>query len=81
MPARPQLRTRAFSITSGFDAGLNTLDFMVTNGGGPSGVIAEVSGTAAVIGTSAVPEPSSLMLVCALLSLGAAARLRQAYHR
>ena len=71
-----------FSITSGFDAGLNTLDFVVTNGGGPSGVIAEVSGTAAVIGTSAVPEPSSLMLVCAaLLSLGVAARLRQAYRR
>lgn len=54
-----------FSITSGFQAGVNTLDFVVTNGIGtstnPTGVIAEVSGTASPI--SAVPEPSYLWLI------------------
>lgn len=51
----------AFSISSGFITGANTLDFVVDNEGGPSGVIAEVSGT--VSGTPAVPEPSSLLLL------------------
>jgi hypothetical protein len=55
-----------FSITSGFMAGTNTLQFVVDNLGGPSGVIAEVSGT-----VSAVPEPSSLLLLgTALASAG-----------
>jgi hypothetical protein len=49
---------QAFSITSGFVSGLNTLDFVVNNSGGPTGVIAEVSGT-----VSATPEPSSLLLL------------------
>lgn len=49
----------AFSITSGFRAGINTLDFMVDNGGGPTGLIVEISGTASG-GTT--PEPSSLLL-------------------
>ena len=48
-----------FSITSGFMAGTNTLDFRVTNGGtSPTGLIAEVSGT-----VSPVPEPSSWLLM------------------
>ena len=59
-----------FSITSGFNAGANTLDFVIYNGGGPTGVIAEVSGSASPI-SSVVPEPSSLMLMgSGLLGLG-----------
>jgi len=52
----------AFSITSGFTTGINTLDLIVDNGGGPTGVIAEISGTVSP-GTSPVPEPSSLLLL------------------
>ena len=48
-----------FSITSGFIAGINKLDFVVVNGDGPTGVYAQVSGTASA---SAVPEPSSWAL-------------------
>lgn len=65
----------AFSITSGFVAGTNTLDFVISNGGGPSGVIAEVSGTASPTG-SPIPEPSSLVLLGTGL-LGLASRLRK----
>lgn len=50
----------AFTITNGFKSGVNTLDFIVDNGGGPTGVFAEVSGTAT---RSVVPEPSSVSLV------------------
>ncbi len=55
-----------FSITSGFVAGVNTLDFIINNGkvnGGnspnPTGLRVEISGTAAA---SSVPEPASLVL-------------------
>ena len=51
----------AFSITSGFQAGVNTLEFKVTNGAttnNPTGLLVEIAGTA-----SPVPEPSSLMLL------------------
>ena len=51
----------SFSITSGFVSGVNTLDFIIDNGGGPTGVIAEVSGT--VSSGSVVPEPSTFVLV------------------
>ena len=51
-----------FSLTSGFVAGVNTLDFVVTNAPGtstnPTGLIVEISGSA-----SPVPEPSSLLLI------------------
>lgn len=47
----------ALNITSGFQAGINTLDFVVNNDGGPTGFRAELTGTADV-----VPEPSSLVL-------------------
>jgi hypothetical protein len=57
----------AESITSGFVAGINTLDFIVNNTGGPTGLRVEISGTANA-GTS-VPEPASLLLVA--LSMGA----------
>jgi len=36
-----------FTITNGFVEGLNTLDFVVRNGGGPTGFRAELSATAA----------------------------------
>lgn len=58
----------AFSINSGFVAGLNTLDFVVYNAGGPTGLRVEISGDAAA---AAVPEPASLVL----LALGLAAWL------
>ena len=62
-----------FSVTSGFLSGTNTLDFIVTNGGGPTGVIAEVTGTASPV--SGVPEPSSLLLLgSTLLALAGASR-------
>jgi hypothetical protein len=54
-----------FSITGGFHPGVNTLDFVVTNGEGtvnnPTGLFAEISGTAPPAST--VPEPSSLLLI------------------
>jgi hypothetical protein len=48
-----------FTISSGFVAGTNTLDFEVSNGGGPTALRTEISGTA----NSAVPEPVSLVLL------------------
>ena len=51
-----------FSITTGFIAGLNTLDFIVNNNESSTALRVEVTGTAA----SQVPEPGTL----ALLGLG-----------
>jgi hypothetical protein len=45
-----------FSINRGFIAGVNTLDFIVNNEGGPTGLRVEVAGTAQT------PEPASLAL-------------------
>jgi hypothetical protein len=36
-----------FSITSGFQAGVNTLDFIINNDGGPTALRVEMTGTAA----------------------------------
>jgi hypothetical protein len=60
----------SFSITSGFAAGINTLDFSLNNGGGPSALRVEiVSATADQIGS--VPEPSTLLaLATGLVALG-----------
>ena len=56
-----------FSISSGFVAGVNHLDFSWSNSGGPGGLRVELSGTANTVSTGA-PEPASF----ALLSLGLA---------
>lgn len=65
-----------FAVNSGFKSGTNTLDFLFTNGGGPTGLRVEMTGTAAAL--DAVPEPGSwaLMLV-GFGSMGAVARLRR----
>lgn len=47
-----------FSITGGFVAGVNTLDFVVLNGGGPMGLRVDVAGSA-----DPVPEPGTLLLL------------------
>lgn len=47
-----------FSITTGFQPGINTLDFIVYNGGGPTALRVEMTGTA-----TPTPEPSSLVLL------------------
>jgi hypothetical protein len=64
-----------FTISSGFQSGVNTLDFIVNNGGGPTALRVEMDGS-----VSAVPEPSGIALlglsiVC--LAVGYAARKRK----
>jgi len=57
-----------FAISSGFIAGVNTLDFVVVNsGGGPTGLRVEMTGTA-----KPIKEPVTLALFCTGL-LGIAA--------
>jgi PEP-CTERM motif len=48
-----------FSISGGFVPGINTLQFIVNNSGGPSGLRAELLGDF----TAAVPEPGSSLLM------------------
>jgi hypothetical protein len=56
-----------FDLTSGFQAGINTLDFIVNNAtnnsntNNPTGLRVELSGTYADPAASAVPEPSDLV--------------------
>jgi len=52
----------AFAIATGFQNGINILDFVLTNEGGPTGLRVELTGTANPVGTS-VPEPSTLLLL------------------
>lgn len=64
-----------FAITTGFVAGVNTLDFIVRNQAGPqtpTGLRVEISGT----GTLATPEPASLVLMGAGLAALTALRRR-----
>jgi hypothetical protein len=56
-----------FNITTGFVPGLNTLDFIVDNGGGPTALRVEMSGAATV------PEPTA----CLLLAVGGVWREHQ----
>jgi len=50
----------SFSLNSGFTSGINTLDFVVNNGGGPTGLRVEMTGTGDVL--SAVPAPPAVAL-------------------
>ncbi len=67
----------AFSINSGFVAGLNVLEFVVLNAAGgtgnPTGLRVELSGTADV-----VPEPSTILLLGSGLAGLVAWRMKKA---
>jgi hypothetical protein len=60
----PFLNFSAFSISTGFRPGINTLDFIVSNAGNtadnPTALRVEISGTATL--ASAIPEPATLLL-------------------
>jgi hypothetical protein len=64
-----------FSISSNFEAGINTLDFLVNNSNGPgpnpTGLRVEILDATAdsTTGSSAVPEPSSLVLLSSLVGV------------
>ncbi len=56
----------SFSINSGFTAGVNTLDFIVNNGSNsdnPTGLRVEFLQATAPPQTSAVPEPTTMLLL------------------
>ncbi len=68
-----------FSITSGFVAGINTLDFRVVDEGAPGALrVDDLVGTANVAVTGAVPEPASwLMMILGFGIAGTAMRQRR----
>lgn len=58
----------AFSIAGLFVQSINTIDFIINNAGGPTGMRVEIAGTADAM---AVPEPATLALLgMGLLGLG-----------
>jgi hypothetical protein len=64
---------RSFSVNSDFVAGINTLDFVINNEGGPTGVRVEMSGSA-----SDAPEPAPIVLLGGGLSVLGLLRFRKA---
>ncbi len=52
----------SFSVTSGFTSGVNTIDFLVRNDGGPTGLRVEGGLTADAV-VASVPEPMSLAIL------------------
>lgn len=66
----------AFSLTSGFIAGINTIDFVVNNASGASGN--PVALRVEMTGTANVPEPGALALVGMALFAAGLARRRSA---
>lgn len=68
-----------FSISSGFQNGINILDFIVNNSGGPTGLrVDDLRGTASPV--TPVPEPASIMLLGAGLA-SMVARMRSRTNR
>jgi hypothetical protein len=64
----------SFSITSGFTSGLNTIDFIVHNTSGPTGLRVQMTGTADALG--GVPEPATwAMMLLGFGGLGVALRM------
>jgi hypothetical protein len=64
-----------FTINSGFHAGVNTIDFIVNNGGGPTALRVEMAGTASAGG---VPEPATwTMMIAGFGGVGALLRRRR----
>jgi hypothetical protein len=61
-----------FSVTSGFVFGTNTLDFYLTNAGGPTGLRVDH-----ISGSFQIPEPTTLALACGGLISGFVLRHRR----
>jgi hypothetical protein len=59
----------SFAVNGGFVAGINTLDFVMNNGSGPTGLRVEMTGTVSPSTAGGVPEPATMVLFGAGLSL------------
>jgi hypothetical protein len=60
--------TTAFSFTSGFLSGLNTIHVVVNNGGDPTAFFVQFNSGTADSGGGSVPEPTSMVLICSGLA-------------
>jgi hypothetical protein len=65
----------SFDITSGFVSGVNLIDFVVNNDGGPTGLL--VDGTSATANLAQTPEPRSFLLLATGLLGGSALIVRR----